>query len=1074
MKPRNFACFIPFCLIAVMYFLSPNFAKAQATSGVSSDGKDFYVGYVLPSYNRVANKSVKTFFGAYALVSSYTDNTVHVSYFDSLTGIETVPQSYKVTARTAIQILLDTNFMRMSERGDTIENAACHITADQPINVQYFSTGACSGGSYLCLATPALGKKYVIASYPDNPGDLGLLGMEYAPSTLEVSEGFFLIVAAFDNTKVTIIPNSTTMGGHSGFHNGQHTTYPKETPYYVTLKRGQSYLVKSAGDASDDDISGSIVEANKPIAVLGGHENAAIGGVSGRGLEGRDFMVEQMIPAEFFDTIGYVSVPLLDSQPADANNYEGVGDNYRVNQWDPARTSVELIDGCVGSDIIMSSERLAQITPERFGVTCPVSFTSTNGVKFSVMLYDQRNFATSAPYPAPSMMTIIPMSRWKKSFMWYVPVNRFEILQEYYVNVIAPTADFDNGTGGLGGILASFNAGLVRPIKQVMSVSQQWKIIPNAPGYSAIRFKLSPGSYYATGPNPFIVYNFGMRAFDPNFDLGDFDGDDFFFSYANPTGASLSSGDKPNFKVVIDSQCGKWNFCVTDNRKIDHGIRSVTLLNDPMAIQYSPAKQSVNCAFDASVDPNNFGEIELPGTDSAFCFSIHIVDPFKAAHAAVMITDNAGNKIVVESQKGQPKLQLISSAVPIDFGVHGKGSDTCMNLVIKNISDTTFPPQTITAASILGSNLMKITGTQPALPVQLHSNDTLAIQICFTGKDTSLVLDTLKLGIECYNQLYALKAQGTSPVIFASDLDFGTVDTGQTLCMNDTIWNIGVFPLILSKNFISSDTKHFSVSDSSKLPLTVAPGGFTVMSICYTPGLESDSTRINWAINESDHSKKDYSLVKGKGVVPALNWNMPSFTYYTDTLTSVKQRYYLLNHGVRDVSVDIVKIIGADSAQFTIVADQLGFIPLSLFPLHIGDSIWVDIRFTPILSGAPPERYANRHAQAVAIGAGEKTAVLDLIGTFATSSVPVASPQENFSIRPNPANGNSIILSMQQSSESAEITIFDVLGREVYKRNIPSLPSQFEIPISQLQNGTYYARISSQGRIVSEKFEVMR
>src|ERR1051325_9087188 len=80
----------------------------------------------------------------------------------------------------------------------------------------------------------------------------------------------------------------------------------------------------------DDDISGSLVQANKPIAVLAGHENAALGGVSNRHMEGRDFMIEQMIPCEFWDTTGYVSIPLRDSQPADEGLFDGVGENYRT------------------------------------------------------------------------------------------------------------------------------------------------------------------------------------------------------------------------------------------------------------------------------------------------------------------------------------------------------------------------------------------------------------------------------------------------------------------------------------------------------------------------------------------------------------------------------------------------------------------------------------------------------------------------------------------------------------------------------------------------------------------------
>src|SRR5207253_874828 len=136
--------------------------------------------------------------------------------------------------------------------------------------------------------------------------------------------------------------------------------------------------------------SSSIVESDKPIAVLGGHENAAIGGLSNRALEGRDFMIEQMIPVDFWDTTGYVSISLKDSYPPDPNNYDGVGENYRTYTWDSAGSKIDLYDACIGQPMDMSAKRFGLPFPERFEVTCPLDFESSNGKKFSVMMYDNR------------------------------------------------------------------------------------------------------------------------------------------------------------------------------------------------------------------------------------------------------------------------------------------------------------------------------------------------------------------------------------------------------------------------------------------------------------------------------------------------------------------------------------------------------------------------------------------------------------------------------------------------------------------------------------------------------------
>ncbi len=1089
---------IPTCLLLASCFFSPNFAKAQSASGVSSDGRDFYIGFVYPSFNKAntssAGRNVAGFFSVHALISSYEgNNKVTIAYFDPQSGQETTTSTLTVGARNAVQVQLNLTMMKMDEPGDIPQYRACHITSQNPVNIQYFSTGACSGGSYLALATPALGKNYVVPSYYDNPGAGAATN---AGSTGENAGGFFLLVAAFDSTHIIISPNETTAGGHQGKNSGNGSD-GQEHPYSILLRRGQCYWVKGKGADGSNDMSGTVVVSDKPIAMLAGHEDAFIGDVGARYVDARDFMIEQAIPAEFFDTTGYVSIPLVDAAPLDETS-PGYGENYRVYTDQP--TSSIVMNNCSGSNILFSAQKLGYPTPERSNVGCPMEFHSIDGHKFGVMMYDLRGQGTTAPYPSESMMTIIPMSSWKTSYLFYVAANTFEVLQNYYINVIALRTDLDGGFIKFG-----FNgSSTLTNVTTGFSSKGSFPNIPNHPELKGARYVVHPGAYYLTNVRDailhpltdtggtyhgtpeevnadttylhgaFMVYHYGMRALDPDRDLGDFCGDDFFFSYANPVGASLSSGDPAKLSIVIDSQCGKWNLCVHDTKAKDPGIRSITLLNDSTGIQFSPGKKSVNCKLDATIDPKNFGEVELPGTDSVVCFSVSADNPFLPSYGAVMITDNAGKKQVVEFQNASKKLSISPNSTPIDFGVHGYSSDTCINIVIKNTADLVSPPRLIRSVELIGSNLFSIANVQPTLPFTIGSNDSLLVRVCFTGSDTTVVIDSLKFGIDCFDQPIVLQAQGTAPIISANDLDFGAVDTGSTICKNDTIRNIGAAAFTLSKNFILHDAKHFIINDAARLPLIIPAGGFVILSVCYTPGLEADTTRIDWATNVKDHTQKDFSILTGRGAVPLLNWNVPSFAYSTDTVTAVVKRFYLLNHGVRDANVDVVKIIGVDSAQFTIVADQLGFIPLKLFPLHVGDSIWVDIRFMPLLSGIPPARYANRHAQAVALAAGEKTAVLDLSATFATSGVSQASPPMKFSINPNPANGSSIILSFDRTSENAEISIFDILGREMYKRKLSSSLNQLEIPISALYNGIYYARVMEDGKIVTQKFEVAR
>lgn len=1085
--------FLLLLLCASFFLVSP--AEGQSvTSGINSDGRDFYIGYVYPSFNvnpsSSAGRNVAGFFNVLVLITSYDpNNIVKISYFDT-SGKEVPAVSKLVNAKQAFSVALDQKAMLMTEPGDKPEFKACHITSTKPINVQYFSTGACSGGSYLALPTPALGKKYVLASYNDNPG-IGAATNSGAQG--ELAGGGGMIVAPFDSTHVTIIPNGTTKGGHIGVNSGKGSN-GAQRPYTITLKRGQCYLFKGDGSDEGNDLSGSTVESDKPIAFLGFHEDAFIGSVGTRYLEARDFMIEQMMPSEAWDSKGYVNIPLKDAQPQDEAE-PGYGENYRVFTNNENGAKVDLINS--NNTYYMNTVKFASPTPERDNVGIPVDLISEDKHKFGVMLYDNRGQGSKSPFPAECMMTIVPMSRWKTQYVMYVPANTFEVLQNYFINVIAERNDIDKGF-----IKYSFNGGALQPVSKLPSQGS-YLGLPDYPDLKGVRYSISPGTFYfvntRTTPDPtvaidtllhgaFMVYHYGMRAIDPDRDLGDFCGDDNFFSYANPIGMSLSSDDPAKFETVIDSKCVKWNICVTDHRTSDRGIRSVELLNDPQAIMASPGRQSVNVEFDQSFDPAHFGEVLFNGKDSSVCFSVSVIDPFTEGFAAVMVTDNAGNKDVIELRYGAPKLSVTPDSIPINFGIHGKGSDQCIDVVIKNTETVASQAVTILSAQLLsgGRGRFVISTINPPLPVQLQFGESMIVRICYSGSDTSIVRDSLKLDLSCFTATYPLQGQGSAPMIIAGDLDFGDVDTGQTRCLNAVIRNAGNSPLVLGKNYFVHDASRFSVSDSTKFPLTILPGKSQNVSICYSPiSAGVDSSTIDWMTNEKDHAVKDYSILRGNGMNLRLVWTVNSFTYITDTVTVLKHRFWLKNPGAKDVFVNKVELGGIDSSEFAFIANQTGNFPISNFTLLHGDSIWIDIRFMPQLTGAPPQRYHDRHAFATASAVGEKNAVLDLsvifnIGVSEVKPSPEAqvSSAATVSVHPNPASGKSVMLSLTNGeSGMIELGIYDILGREIYHKNIllrANTEEKLEVPIFDLSNGTYYARISSAGKIVTEKFEVQR
>ncbi len=942
-------------LLMTLAFSAPQFASAQ---GTPSEGKDYYLGFLYPSFNRVVPAFSAGFFRIYALISSFQDNTAYVSYFNE-DGTETAAQPYKIQARKAIQIPLSVPNMRMTDPGDQIkEYKALHITAKKPINVQFFSSGGSSCGMYLCLPTNGLGTKYVISSYFDNPDGINGMPGGRGPTELEQSCGYFMVIAAYSGTTVNIIPASTTQGGkHVGATNGPGAS-GVGVPYSVSLNRGQCYMVKSHCGSQDNDISGSIVESDKPIAVIAGHENVALGGVGNRPLEGRDYMVEQMMPVDYWDNTGYVSIPMVDSDPYTG---EGQGENYRTYAYDQNGAQIDMMINGIAGNITMDAGRY--FPAERIEVEAPTSFTSRpggSGNKFSVFQIDNANHSQKQPYPRPSLMTIIPRSRWRNAYLWFVPSNVDERLQAYYVNIIAPKNKFDSiyvSKNGAKDVLIA-SAGL--------SPQGVYQNIPGHPDLMGKRFKVVPGSYYARANFPFMIYHYGNRAIDADGDLGDFDNDDNFFAYALPLGALLGTGDSAKMTIKVDTLCTGWHICATDHNP-NGGIKGASLADDPFGdiFTYDPKVrgpyQYINTSFTPDLDPNNTRELVFNGIDSTQCFDVTVDNISKDGYAPVFITDNNGNGKMIE-------LYFKKAAV-----AYKPSPDATTNLGIQyvlDIKDSTFlfinkdssqKPYIIEELEFLKKSpaFQILSFTPSPLPFTLSPGDTFTIKVRFTYSDTGYFFDSLKLKTDCFTTYWPIEGTVGTPLIIASDHDFGNVIVGDTRCIDTvTVRNVGNMPFTLTAAWLMSNNATFSFDPNrvrvgnrdEKLPIVIPPGGFVKVRVCFTPANEgadsSDLTHGTDIRTPYEHSIKDVSHLKGNGIKPGVNWDVPKDSLTVTCEEEVIHRRYLINSSTAPISVDNVFIIGPDAAEFRIVGMQNAL----EIAIDTGARVWVDIAFKADLS----------------------------------------------------------------------------------------------------------------------------
>src|SRR5258706_7800102 len=118
-------------------------------------------------------------------------------------------------------------------------------------------------------------------------------------------------------------------------------------------------------------------------------------------------MIEEMTPVEFWDSAGYVSIPLAAGTPP---GIDGIGDTYRIYVFDNSLVKAHLDVQGISGGFDFSTKRLTHPS-EHLDANAPAEAYSTNGKKICLMLYDERSVPSTPPWPAPSMMNIVPVSR---------------------------------------------------------------------------------------------------------------------------------------------------------------------------------------------------------------------------------------------------------------------------------------------------------------------------------------------------------------------------------------------------------------------------------------------------------------------------------------------------------------------------------------------------------------------------------------------------------------------------------------------------------------------------------------
>ena len=213
--------------------------------------------------------------------ASVTDSPILVTVSTPASGARSVIISETLFGNNMKQISVP-NTLQLS--GSSRSNNAILITASSDIVVQGFNQDRTSCGGFLIYPINALGTSYYT--------------MNWWPPSVRAQLG---IVAVQDNTLVRVKltkPRITI--------NFEGRTYFSGTTMIINMNRFEAVQLQ---DIARADLTGTLIEADKPIAVFSGNLDTS---VPQEGLPARDQIIEQMVPTVTYGTTFFV-VPIPES-----------------------------------------------------------------------------------------------------------------------------------------------------------------------------------------------------------------------------------------------------------------------------------------------------------------------------------------------------------------------------------------------------------------------------------------------------------------------------------------------------------------------------------------------------------------------------------------------------------------------------------------------------------------------------------------------------------------------------------------------------------------------------------------
>ncbi len=429
-----------------LFFITLLCLASNANAQLSTIGKEFWLGFM--ENNRILPGAPDQ---AVIVISANEDASGAIEYLGRSIAFN-ISQGEQFT-----HIIPSVDLDLLHRNSGTIENKGVFISSSGKVAVYAFNERFRSADGTVVLPIGALGKDYMITSH----FEVLTANVNYNGNI--DNESTLLVVATEDNTQVEITTSVQSISGNGA-----------DSPFTVTLNRGQSYQVKARADLTGSRVRviGDNADECKKIAVFGGNKWTSVGNCG----SANDHLFQQAYPINTWGT-SFVHVALSGRTSGELVKVLASEDGTQVE-----------VNG-IGRGGINAGEFLSL----EFGINETAKITTNKPASVTVFSKSQECNQPNAPNAQngdPFMITYSPVEQLIKEIRF----NALNLpsIAAHYVNIVVKT-----GTENLT-LLDGQNLGA------------NFFKVPGDPTFSYARINITQGVHQLTNREGFTAYVYGF------------------------------------------------------------------------------------------------------------------------------------------------------------------------------------------------------------------------------------------------------------------------------------------------------------------------------------------------------------------------------------------------------------------------------------------------------------------------------------------------------------------------------------------------------------------------------------